>query len=146
MPLEGSRIPRKELPQCCLKLVHQWAQITDQAIELHKKLFIGDWHAYSKLWSRDLSLKQSRRHLNIPIRQQQGYYYSNVHCSHKSFRQQQLCQKHEWVPRWHCIACNSLAMAARNMDKPYWESCAPSKKVTPYWSLQQKQFHADHLP
>ena len=47
------------------------AKISDQAINLHKKLFIGDWHADSTLWSRDLSLRHSRGHLDIP-RMQQG--------------------------------------------------------------------------
>ncbi len=47
------------------------ASIADQAIELHKKLFIGDWHADSTLWSRDLSLRHSRGHLDIP-RMQDG--------------------------------------------------------------------------
>lgn len=47
------------------------ADIADQAIELHKKLFIGDWHADSTLWSRDLSLRHSRGHLDIP-RMQEG--------------------------------------------------------------------------
>jgi len=47
------------------------AKISDQATNLHKKLFIGDWHADSTLWSRDLSLRYSRGHLDIP-RMQQG--------------------------------------------------------------------------
>src|SRR5262249_30555427 len=39
---------------------------SEQAIELHKKLFVADLHADSLLWSRDLLERGTRGHVDIP--------------------------------------------------------------------------------
>ena len=41
-------------------------EVSEQARELHQSLFIGDWHADSLLWNRDLSQHASRGHVDIP--------------------------------------------------------------------------------
>lgn len=45
--------------------------VSDQAAALHKSLIIGDWHADSLLWSRDLGKRGTRGHVDIP-RLQEG--------------------------------------------------------------------------
>ena len=45
--------------------------ISEQARQLHDSLFIGDWHADSALWKRDLLEQSARGHVDIP-RLQQG--------------------------------------------------------------------------
>ena len=45
---------------------HQPYKISAQAKELHKSLTIGDWHADSLLWKRDLSKRAEYGHLDIP--------------------------------------------------------------------------------
>lgn len=46
-------------------------QVSDKARALHQSLFIGDWHADSTLWNRDLSKRSSYGHVDIP-RLQEG--------------------------------------------------------------------------
>lgn len=50
---------------------HDKYQISDEAAALHKNLVIGDWHADSALWSRDLAQRSDRGHVDIP-RLQEG--------------------------------------------------------------------------
>ena len=50
---------------------HQPYTISEQAERLHRTLVIGDWHADSALWNRDLAKKSDRGHVDIP-RLQQG--------------------------------------------------------------------------
>ncbi|MCB0348146.1 MAG: membrane dipeptidase [Bdellovibrionales bacterium] len=45
--------------------------VSDQAKQLHKNLFIADFHADSLLWKRDLTIKSSRGHVDLP-RLQEG--------------------------------------------------------------------------
>ena len=45
--------------------------VSKTAYELHESLFIGDWHADSALWKRDLLKRSARGHVDIP-RLQQG--------------------------------------------------------------------------
>ena len=45
---------------------HSDYQISEQAQELHDSLIIGDWHADSALWKRDLADYGSRGHVDIP--------------------------------------------------------------------------------
>ena len=40
--------------------------VSDKARELHKTLFIGDWHSDSALWNRDLSKSYDYGHVDIP--------------------------------------------------------------------------------
>ena len=40
--------------------------VSDKARELHKTLFIGDWHSDSALWNRDLSKTYDYGHVDIP--------------------------------------------------------------------------------
>src|SRR5262249_20523691 len=41
-------------------------EASEQAIELHKKLFVADLHADSLLWNRDLLERGARGHVDIP--------------------------------------------------------------------------------
>ena len=50
---------------------HQAYEISDQAQQLHSSLLIGDWHADSLLWMRNLSEQYNYGHLDFP-RMQQG--------------------------------------------------------------------------
>jgi len=50
---------------------HAKYKISEYAQKLHDSLVVGDWHADSLLWSRDLSKLNSIGHLDIP-RMQQG--------------------------------------------------------------------------
>ena len=50
---------------------HQAYEISDQAQQLHSSLLIGDWHADSLLWMRNLSKQYDYGHLDFP-RMQQG--------------------------------------------------------------------------
>lgn len=50
---------------------HQAYEISDQAQQLHSRLLIGDWHADSLLWMRNLSKQYDYGHLDFP-RMQQG--------------------------------------------------------------------------
>ena len=50
---------------------HQAYEISDQAQQLHSSLLIGDWHADSLLWMRNLSEQYDYGHLDFP-RMQQG--------------------------------------------------------------------------
>jgi microsomal dipeptidase-like Zn-dependent dipeptidase len=52
-------------------LPHQVYSISEPANQLHKTLLIGDWHADSLLWTRDLGKEMSYGHLDIP-RMQRG--------------------------------------------------------------------------
>ena len=52
-------------------LPHQVYSISEPANQLHKTLLIGDWHADSLLWTRDLGKETSYGHLDIP-RMQRG--------------------------------------------------------------------------
>ncbi|MFT5135981.1 MAG: membrane dipeptidase [Arenicella sp.] len=45
---------------------HSDYPITEQAQELHDSLIIGDWHADSALWKRDLADYGARGHVDIP--------------------------------------------------------------------------------
>ena len=45
--------------------------VSKQALKLHETLFIGDWHADSHLWNRDLRKRHKRGHVDIP-RLQEG--------------------------------------------------------------------------
>lgn len=45
---------------------HSPYQVSEQAQALHKTLFIGDWHADSTLWNRDLSKRGDFGHVDIP--------------------------------------------------------------------------------
>jgi membrane dipeptidase len=45
--------------------------ISEQALQLHKSLFIGDWHADTTLWERDLVNRNDYGHIDIP-RLQEG--------------------------------------------------------------------------
>lgn len=47
-----------------VQITHQ--PITEQARELHQSLIVGDWHADSLLWKRDLSHHKDRGHVDIP--------------------------------------------------------------------------------
>ena len=51
--------------------VHQPYQISPQAAALHGSLIVGDWHADSLLWMRDLSQQYDYGHLDFP-RMQKG--------------------------------------------------------------------------
>lgn len=50
---------------------HQAYEISDQAQQLHSSLLIGDWHADSLLWMRNLNEQYDYGHLDFP-RMQQG--------------------------------------------------------------------------
>ena len=50
---------------------HQAYEISDRAQQLHSSLLIGDWHADSLLWVRNLSEQYDYGHLDFP-RMQQG--------------------------------------------------------------------------
>ncbi len=52
-------------------LPHDPYPVSDQAAALHKDLIIGDWHADSLLWKRDLTKRASRGQVDIP-RLQEG--------------------------------------------------------------------------
>ena len=52
-------------------LAHEPYPVSDQATALHKTLVIGDWHADSLLWKRDLTKRATRGQVDIP-RLQQG--------------------------------------------------------------------------
>jgi len=52
-------------------LPHQAYSVSKSASQLHKTLLIGDWHADSLLWTRDLGKETSYGHLDIP-RMQRG--------------------------------------------------------------------------
>ena len=45
---------------------HNPFKISIDAQQLHETLFIGDWHADSALWSRDLSIDNDHGHVDIP--------------------------------------------------------------------------------
>ncbi|NNC98585.1 MAG: dipeptidase [Gammaproteobacteria bacterium] len=45
---------------------HKSATSAVRAAELHKTLIIGDWHADSTLWKRDLAKQAARGHVDIP--------------------------------------------------------------------------------
>ena len=45
---------------------HHSFNISDEAQKLHASLTIGDWHADSLLWSRDLSKRHDYGHIDIP--------------------------------------------------------------------------------
>ena len=50
---------------------HSAFDVSEEALKLHETLFIGDWHADSHLWNRDLSKRYKRGHVDIP-RLQEG--------------------------------------------------------------------------
>jgi microsomal dipeptidase-like Zn-dependent dipeptidase len=50
---------------------HSPYRISEQAKQLHQSLFIGDWHADSLLWNRDLAKRHDYGHVDIP-RLQEG--------------------------------------------------------------------------
>ena len=50
---------------------HSAFVVSEEALKLHETLFIGDWHADSHLWNRDLSKRYKRGHVDIP-RLQEG--------------------------------------------------------------------------
>ena len=50
---------------------HDPYPVSDQAAALHKSLIIGDWHADSLLWKRDLTKRGTRGQVDIP-RLQEG--------------------------------------------------------------------------
>ena len=50
---------------------HPTFDVSEEALKLHETLFIGDWHADSHLWNRDLSKRYKRGHVDIP-RLQEG--------------------------------------------------------------------------
>ncbi len=50
---------------------HPAFDVSEEALKLHETLFIGDWHADSHLWNRDLSKRYKRGHVDIP-RLQEG--------------------------------------------------------------------------
>lgn len=52
-------------------LAHDPYPVSDQAATLHKSLIIGDWHADSLLWKRNLTKRGTRGQVDIP-RLQQG--------------------------------------------------------------------------
>lgn len=52
-------------------VAHDPYPVSDQAAALHKTLIIGDWHADSLLWKRDLTKRGTRGQVDIP-RLQQG--------------------------------------------------------------------------
>lgn len=45
---------------------HQAYPVSPAAKNLHKSLVVGDWHADSLLWNRDLAKKNSHGHVDIP--------------------------------------------------------------------------------
>lgn len=45
---------------------HSEYPISQQAQELHDSLIVGDWHADSALWKRDLAKQSNRGHVDIP--------------------------------------------------------------------------------
>ena len=45
---------------------HSPFEVSDKANKLHKDLLIGDWHADSTLWNRDLSNQYDYGHVDIP--------------------------------------------------------------------------------
>lgn len=47
-------------------IAHQTYSISQQAKNLHKTLVIGDWHADSTLWKRNLLERSDRGHVDIP--------------------------------------------------------------------------------
>ena len=52
-------------------VAHQPYSVSEQAQALHSSLIIGDWHADSLLWMRDLTQQYDYGHLDFP-RMQQG--------------------------------------------------------------------------
>ena len=50
---------------------HSPYSVSERAKTLHASLLIGDWHADSALWDRDLSKEHDYGHVDIP-RMQQG--------------------------------------------------------------------------
>ena len=50
---------------------HEEFVVSEEAKQLHRTLVIGDWHADSALWNRDLVQKYDYGHVDIP-RMQQG--------------------------------------------------------------------------
>ena len=47
-------------------VVHEPYQISAAAETLHKSLIVGDWHADSTLWARDIAERSSYGHVDIP--------------------------------------------------------------------------------
>ena len=47
-------------------LPHSPYRISNEALELHKTLVIGDWHSDSTLWKRNLLERSDRGHVDIP--------------------------------------------------------------------------------
>ena len=45
---------------------HEPYVVSDRAKELHKQLIIGDWHADSLLWNRDLGKEHDYSHVDLP--------------------------------------------------------------------------------
>jgi len=45
---------------------HKPYKVSQRAKALHDSLIIGDWHADSALWSRDLSQRNTRGHVDLP--------------------------------------------------------------------------------
>ena len=45
---------------------HDSVKLSNRALELHKELIVGDWHADSLLWNRDLAVRSDRGHVDIP--------------------------------------------------------------------------------
>ena len=45
---------------------HENFEILEEVKLFHESLFIGDWHADSALWSRDLSIDNNHGHVDIP--------------------------------------------------------------------------------
>jgi membrane dipeptidase len=51
--------------------IHSKLPISQQAIDLHRQLFIGDWHSDSLMWDRDLNNTSDVGHVDFP-RMQNG--------------------------------------------------------------------------
>ena len=57
--------------------------VSEQAKTLHASLLIGDWHADSALWDRDLSKQYDYGHVDIPRMQQGNMALANVYNSNQ---------------------------------------------------------------
>jgi membrane dipeptidase len=101
---------------------HSAFDVSEEALKLHETLFIGDWHADSHLWNRDLSKRYKRGHVDIP-RLQEGNVALQMFTTVTKSPRGQNYEKNETsasdnitalavVQRWPIITWSSLAERA----------------------------------
>ena len=90
---------------------HNPFKISIDAQQLHETLFIGDWHADSALWSRDLSIDNDHGHVDIPKLQKGNVALQMFTTVTKSPSGQNYYQ------RQHNSSCHCSRLADKNLDK-----------------------------